>query len=416
MNLQSNSHMTKAEYRNCGAHMAIESGIRRSGEVDALRCFAMLSVIALHTHILPMGWIGVWLFYVISGYVVTLSVMERGEGANGLSGFGAFLWRRSVRILPVYYGYLLAGMGVAALLGIGQTLFSLGSLVLFFDNVAMILGGGRINGWPTGHLWTLSVEMQFYLVYGLALCAMPQKVVRRLLVALLLLCPLARAIGADMLAQRGWHPLEAAYAIYAGPGLHFDSFAIGGLLAFAQLDGKIARFARPLFIAGLAALGVYMAAYFAVNHFVRGDHGLQITRNVISGILIGEHREVFLYSALGVVLAGLVALAVTKDAWVAPLLRLRPLQWVGQVSYGAYVYHQLAVIAIALLMRGFGFTVRHGSVPVHVVQFALSSALAIFLAWISFRWFERPVTALMRGGRERAVQAYPVHAAEVAAR
>lgn len=401
-NLQSKSHTRMARFlnnkelrHNFGKHMGIETGSERSGEVDALRCFAMLAVIALHTHIMPMGWIGVWLFYVISGYVVTLSVIGREEATSGLSGFGAFIWRRSVRILPVYYGYLLLGMGVAALIGAGQTLFSLSSLILFFDNVAMIMGSGRINGWPTGHLWTLSVEMQFYIVYGLALCFLPQRAVRGLLVALLLLCPLGRYIGAEILSGEGWHPLDAAYAIYAAPGLHFDSFACGGLLAFTRIDGTISRIARPLFIIGFGTLGLYMAAYFAVNHFVRGDHGMDMTRNVISGILIGEHREVFLYTVLGCAMAGLVALAAAGDKWLAPLLQVRALQWIGRISYGGYIFHQLAVIAASCLLMGFGFTVRHGTFGTHVVQFVLSSGLAILLAWISYRWFEQPITRMM---------------------
>lgn len=386
--------------------MGIEAGSGRSGEVDTLRCFAMLSVIALHTHILPMGWIGVWLFYVISGYVVTLSVIGRDEAASGLSGFGAFMWRRAVRILPVYYGYLLLGMGVAAFIGAGQTLFSLSSLVLFFDNIAMSLGAGRISGWPSGHLWTLSVEMQFYLVYGLALCLLPLKAVRGLLVALLLLCPLGRYLGAGILSAEGWAPLPAAYAIYAAPGLHFDSFAMGALLAFARVDGVIDRIARPLFVTGLGALSLYMMAYFGINHFVRGDAGLDVTRNVISGILIGEHREVFLYTALGLAMAGLVALAATRDGWVEPVLSLRALQWIGRISYGGYIFHQLAVIAAAFILMGFGFTVRHGSMAVHFAQFVLGSGLAILLAWISYRWFERPVQNMMRGDRKSTAVAH----------
>lgn len=376
--------------------------IGRSGEVDALRSFAMLGVIALHTHILPMGWIGVWLFYVISGYVVTHSVLGRGDaGQSGLAGFAAFMRRRAVRILPAYYGYCLLGLGVAALMGARQDVFSLASLALFFDNIAIIGGKGRIIGWPTGHLWTLSVEMQFYVVYGLALCLLPQRMTRGLLVVLLILCPAGRFLVAEMLSARGVQPLDAAFAVYAAPVLHFDSFAMGGLLAFARLEGegRLDRIARPLFLIGMGALALYMAAYFGVNHFVRGQGGVDMTRNVISGILIGEHRETFLYSALGLAMAGVVALAASGERLIAPVLRLRPLQWIGEISYGGYVYHQVAVMAAAGVLGALGLVVRDGSYAVHVIQFLLGSSIAILLGWLSYRWFEQPVQRFFQRGR-----------------
>jgi peptidoglycan/LPS O-acetylase OafA/YrhL len=332
INLQSAGHIANqmslgpatAGYITTGAYSH-----DRSGEVDALRCFAMLGVIALHSHILPMGWIGVWLFYVISGYVVTLSVLGREEDrAPGMARFAGFMRRRAVRILPVYYGYCLVGLIVAAFMGGRQYWFSLASLALFFNNIALIGGDGRIAGWPSGHLWTLSVEMQFYLLYGLALCLMPRRATQMLLVALILLCPLGRFVVAEALSARSWQPLDAAFAVYAAPLLHFDSFAFGCLLAFARLrgDGQLARLARPLFLSGMGLLALYMAGYFAINHLVRGQTGVDITRNVISGILIGEHREVFLYTALALTMTGLVALAASGDRLVSPLLGIAPLQ------------------------------------------------------------------------------------------
>lgn len=212
------------------------TAVTRSGEVDALRCFAMLGVIAQHAHILPLGWIGVWLFYVISGYVVTLSVLERGEERCGINGFGAFMRRRAIRILPTYFAYIGLGLLVGAALGLNQDAYSLASLLLFFNNQAMIAGEAHVAGWPTGHLWTLSVEMQFYLVYGLALCLLPRRRVRALLIGFLILCPVARFIVAESLAARGVAPLDAAFAVYAGSGLHFDIFAMGALLAMARIE------------------------------------------------------------------------------------------------------------------------------------------------------------------------------------
>lgn len=364
----------------------------------------MLAVIALHSHILPFGWVGVWLFYVISGYVVTASVLARDDAATGLAGYGGFMRRRAVRILPVYFLYLAVGMGVAAVAGVPQDAISLASLALFFDNVTMPLGLGRIAGWPTGHLWTLSVEMQFYVLYGLALCLLPRRGVVAMLAALVLLCPIGRFLaGGVLLNDLGWTPLDAAFAVYVAPGLHFDIFAMGALLAFAQASGAIERLARPLAIGGIALLALYIAAYVAVNHVVRGAGGVDMLRNVVSGILIGEHREAFLYSAIGLAMTGVVALAATGCGPLGPVLRWPVLSWIGLISYGGYVYHPLGLRGATMLLSEAGVAVRQGGIAAGLAQFAIGTAIALLLAWLSWRWFEQPIQRLMSAKRRPAL-------------
>ncbi len=381
--------------------------IARSGEVDSLRALAMLSVIALHAHLLPFGWIGVWLFYVISGYVVTLTVLQRRAHGDTRRPLRDFLFRRAARILPLYYGYLLVGLAVTALLGFSQSGLSLASLFLFFDNVTVIQNLGRVMGWPSGHLWTLSVEMQFYLVYGCVLCLLPAQATRRLLLAFILLCPLARFGAGLWLEGRHWTPLDAAYAVYVAPGLHFDIFAMGGLLAFATAQGKLDRIARALATFGLGALVLYAATYCAIN-LGRGDHGVAILRNVVSGILFGQHREALVYSAVGLAMTGLVALAASGDRMVAPLLRLPLLRRIGETSYGGYVYHQIALLAASALLSRIGIMIRHGGALGHGLQFLIGVAITLLLAEASFRWFETPCRGWMTTDRSRLLPHFPL--------
>lgn len=370
----------------------------RSGEIDALRALAMLAVVAFHAHLLPFGWVGVWLFYVISGYVVTQSVVSRSKETLGSAGFSAFMHRRAVRIFPVYFAYLLIGICFSIIESTAHDVLSVASFVLFFNNIAMILGTGRIGGWPTGHLWTLSVEMQFYVVYGMALYFLPRRHIVPLLLALLILCPLARYGAAGILTVRNWPSLDAAYAIYAGPGLHFDIFAMGSLLAFTQQSGALLRNARPLAYAGFAALALYFTTYVGVNHLVRNEHGSDLLRNILSGILIGEHREVLMYSALGLAMTGLVALAATGDSIVRPLLRGRLLSQIGEISYGGYVFHQLALKSATTLLAMLGISTRDGGVLAHLAQFAIGVMITLPLAYFSFRWFETACQRLLSFG------------------
>ena len=90
----------------------------RIDALDGLRALAMTAVVAQHCHLLPFGWTGVWLFFLISGYVITLG-FDAGEyaGRGAAERFGTFIARRAARIVPAYLLYLAACTLVALSLG-----------------------------------------------------------------------------------------------------------------------------------------------------------------------------------------------------------------------------------------------------------------------------------------------------------
>src|SRR5580704_7530137 len=135
------------------------------GEIDGLRCFAMTGVVAAHCKLLPIGWAGVWLFFVISGFVVTKTLCERKvTEKRPLQIFGHFIARRVLRIWPIYFMYIAAV--ILMLLYIGKTIdwYGIGAMSTFTFNFYLI-EHGRAS--PSGHLWTISVEEQFYIIFGL---------------------------------------------------------------------------------------------------------------------------------------------------------------------------------------------------------------------------------------------------------
>lgn len=272
----------------------------------------MTAVVAQHCGLLPFGWTGVWLFFAISGYVVTLSVIRRPATA-AWPGLVAFFRRRFLRILPVYYLYVGLGLLFMASLGASANPVALRSLLGFYNNMAMVFGRGEFADWPVGHLWTISVEMQFYVVYGVALFALRRKYTIAILSCMLVAAPVLRFLVSSRLQQVGWSDLDAAYAIYAGSFLHVNSFALGSLLAFANMRGLLKRIARPLAVAGLCMLLTYVAAYAYINSVELGRSGINVFRDIVSGILYGQKREVFVYSALAFASAGLISLAATGD-------------------------------------------------------------------------------------------------------
>jgi peptidoglycan/LPS O-acetylase OafA/YrhL len=368
-------------------------GAGRLDEVDSLRAAAMTAVIAQHCHILPFGWMGVWLFFVISGFVVTTSLMARPAEPSRIL-LTRFYVRRAARILPIYLGYVVVGLVISGL-ALGRFEWSpFASLVLFYNNVQSSFGVGIFKQFPVAHLWTISVEMQFYLLFGFAFALLARRRLWILLASMLLISPILRFVGGEWLSHAGYSPLRAAFAVYTLPGMHFDSFAAGALLALGPDRWRRPPWAWGLLLAGGLAICAYALAYVLVNR-AHGAAGLGAYRNVISGILFGQQRQVWLYSALAALSAGVLALTLTGAAPWSVITRSPLLQAVGRASYGGYVYHALCVWLIrppleALIVRPRGMV---GKLELGVAVFVVAWSATVILSLVSYRWVEQPIIA-----------------------
>ena len=381
----------------------------RVAAVDSLRCFAMTAVVAQHCGLMPFGWTGVWLFFVISGFVVTLAVIRRPLTADQtpLDRLRGFFRRRTRRIVPVYYAYVVVGIVVCVMMASPPDLLDVLSLLGFFHNVSMGFGGGVMPGWPVGHLWTISVEMQFYLVYGTLLALASRRTVVVLLFAALLITPFLRLLASWEFSRMGLDSEMSAFRIYSGPFLHADSFAVGALLAFASQYGLLRRLARPLAWTGAAAMVAYSTVYIWVNHSMIHAEGFDVMKNLVSGILWGQYREVVLYSALAAASGGLVALAATGDRSLHWLLKWRLFRRIGEISYGAYILHAVAIELAAMLLSRIADLSEY-TIARRLLIFALAYAITIAAAELSFRFFESRFSSSRKqlAGRTRTATAY----------
>lgn len=337
-------HFNSAESDRSRTGKEITNPIQmRAGNIDGLRAIAMTAVVACHAGIFAIGWMGVWLFFVISGYAVTASVLARP------GSFRQFGIRRLRRIAPIYWAYIMIGLIVVG--GAADWRAVLG-LVTFTNNLAGMFGGHYLccGRWPTGHLWTISVEMQFYVVYGALLFLAPRRVTILALLAMLFVAPLYRLGLAAMVPGPGdWR----GWLIHAGPLTQADSFAAGCLLAFAAKYSKVdLRLAGELLMIALICVVL-----------------------VLLGRLIEHHvyyplRAPFQYAAMTWFFA-----AVCAAALVVPW-RFPRLERIGLVSYGAYMLHETLLDAVTAT----------GLPPVAV--FAISYPLVIGAAELSYRFFE----------------------------
>lgn len=327
---------------------------RRVPALDGLRGLAVLLVLGVHASQplgwdaatpLGAGWLGVDLFFVLSGYLITGILLATRERPGY---FRVFYARRVLRIFPLYYLTLGAALLAGTLAGREWW------YALYLANVSVVR-----DGWPHAPIqvvWSLAVEEQFYLVWPLVvLLVRPRRALLGVCLLLLLAAPFLRV----WLIVQGL-PVGA----YVLAPARMDGLAAGALLALlAQRPGGLARIAPVarllLPLAGCSLLGVLRIAGTAYSPPLTQAVG---------------------YSLAALTFACLLSLTVTARsspfAW-------GPLRWCGTISYALYLWHVPSLLlGVQLLGPALG-------VP-------LGLALAVGAAWLSGRYLEGPILALKR--------------------
>jgi peptidoglycan/LPS O-acetylase OafA/YrhL len=366
-------------------------------QLDALRFFAIMGVIVQHNwRPRPLPWIfgpldwgmlGVRLFFVLSGFLITgilIGGRETGERdpERRLFFVRQFYVRRFLRIFPIYYLtlVLVLASGVEPARQVWPWLFSYTTNVYIWHNLHWI---GHLS-----HFWTLAVEEQFYLVWPWLMLFLPRRWLVPLLVALVCLAPLYRLYASFHYAA------DAAYGGYTSFTLAvgvLDSLGLGALLAFAaSADRGGERLRRVL---TRVVLPVGAAGYVTL---------LAVWR-------YGDARHVPLALAettLALIFCWLVGGAARGFRGpVGAVFEWRPIVYLGRISYGIYIFHNLVPVAFGAAATRLGI----GYEDVGVLNFVVSSLATFALAALSWRLFEGPINGLKRWFRyDRDRDAHPV--------
>lgn len=327
-------------------------------DIQGLRALAVLAVVVFHINAgwLPGGYIGVDVFFVISGFLINGILLRHKD--EGSFRFGSFYASRIARIVPAYVAMLLFTSLAAAVLLLPQDFAyfwnSLKRAALFASNVHFAAAGDyfspNAHEWPVLHTWSLAVEMQFYLLLPLLVVLLP----RRYLLPAMALLTIVLTVTAQHWLTRSGHGAAIYYSLLA----RVPEFLIGAIAAGLKPPADELRLRWQ---AGLApcALTILLICLVMMDG--------KVLFPGVNALIPGVATAVLLWSRQGPV-----------QQW----LSARVAVWIGERSYSLYLWHW----PILTFLRYYT-----GELVLDAPLVALYGVVVMLAAYASHRWIETPL-------------------------
>jgi len=387
-------------------------------KLDSIRCFAVLAVIFAHIFqiwtwqrdtfdLFPLGNAGVVAFFVLSGFLITGLLLDEPHEQPLAQSFKNFYMRRTLRIFPIYYLYLLVVFA-----------FDLGAFKIEWSDPNAAPGGPLLtirdtgvfpwlyltNIWIYNHaswltfnspLWTLSVEEQFYLVWPFIVLFLRDRP-RALVTVFTAVCALSIGMRLYLFLALGYTNTTPHIEVFTFTNLDF--LAAGGLLALAhrRYGDSIGKYGVPLLLLGLA---VYYGTVQLTDH----------------SQAIAAWYWTFGKFGMAVAAAGLVLYSLHSNPRFT-LLHNPVTMHLGKISYGMYLYHNILVFHYREISGLVGLNpaaltdydpatnmLSDPSVPLlpKLLGVVVCLVLVIGVSELSYRFIERPILKLKDRFRSR---------------
>jgi peptidoglycan/LPS O-acetylase OafA/YrhL len=321
----------------------------RSIPLDGLRAVAVLLVFVAHAIPFAGGHLGVDIFFVLSGFLITRILVKEFETYGRIS-LRDFYWRRGLRLFPALSLLLVFYLTFVLLFSSKVTEHLWAVLNSFY-----IMNWVRAFSWGPqgylGHTWSLAIEEQFYFTWPISLigvlCYRGSEALRSIIVGLI----------ASVMIWRGYLLLSGSTLdrIYNGFDTHCDALLIGCLLAtMTSALPLIARAWIPL-----SALVVVSFLIFGTDLRWLATGGFPLTACAAASVI--------------------AALVSPGNDYLKKFLSVKPVVVLGQISYGFYLWHYVFVVAV------------EKKVPTGLVLATICFPLTFVVAWLSFRYVEQPI-------------------------
>lgn len=361
--------------------------------LDGLRGFAILLVLAHNFNIIELpsgpldhvvnfalniGWIGVQLFFVLSGFLITRILLQTQNSPNY---YEAFFGRRVLRIFPLYYGTLFVAFIVLPLLGRASAELTHDQaqqawLWLYLSNWSGLL---NFESHVFPHFWSLAIEEQFYLLW-------PLLVHRRSALQVWRLCLIVAVVSLTMRLAMLWQHADVG-SIYTYTVCRMDALALGAAVAaLLRLPGAAERWYALRDRLVWSALGLWAAGFVAMHGYPRTSPlGQTLGYSWLAGVF-----------AMAVLAAACTGQPGSAASWWEWVLKTKPLHTLGKHSYAMYVFHKPLHDWIGKpLLRHFGLMTAPSSANA-VAYFLIASFTTLAAAVVSYHSFEKHFLIMKR--------------------
>lgn len=342
-----------------------------SAQLDGLRFFAFLLVF-IHHHpsckgvpivcvLHNYGWVGVDLFFALSAFLFTF-LLNAEMAKTGTLDLKKFYLRRVLRICPLYYLFIVFSMLVYLFWHggpwTGTFLLRVLGLFSFTDNILSGFMGYNLLPFAP-HLWTISYEVQFYIIIPAAILIFSRMPVRRVLLVLAAIFATLFTFRLLLIRADVPHP-----AIWVLPATHFESMVLGMVIGYGGFNFLL-KAARPIY---WFILGIVLTS------------GIFLFPNVdtISPLLMATY-------ALAGIGPALILFAALHGRGLRRLLSWAPFVYLGKRSYGLYVYHFLG-IHLTDVLTGYAGGLPSGKAATFVYALAITTGISA----LSYRFVEAP--------------------------
>jgi peptidoglycan/LPS O-acetylase OafA/YrhL len=376
--------VSEIDVREVAESRSIAPATQHNAALDGLRGVAILSVMLYHftgsykganplLHLWSLvagaGWMGVDLFFVLSGFLITGILYDTAHAQHKVRNFYA---RRALRIFPLFYAVLFGLLILTPVLHMHWRPEHL-LYFIYLSNVSRLLVPDfqLPSQWVNlGHLWSLAVEEQFYLLWPFVVWRVKNRnTLLRIVLAILVAGPLLRVL----LLAIGMDPLDMSRLLVT----RADSLLFGGGVALLARGPSADRIPAGKILAFAISL---LAILFFVTHGPEQSSAWIAT--------VG-------YSAIAMGCASLIFLAQQGSTWVTALFDRPLLRFFGRYSYGLYLFHGLYFVYLRHLSGRFEHLLHSGLLAqlfIAVFGFLFSIALAV----LSYHFFEAPILTLKR--------------------
>ena len=360
--------------------------------LDGLRALAFTMVFLQHYAQMPWGWTGVDLFFVLSGFLITGILFD---SRNAVHRIRNFYIRRTLRIFPLYYGIMLALFLSSPLLHWRWSLLwlawptYLGNFLRFVHPYLYLSplqrladfqplarwGQRQFTPFFLGHFWSLCVEEQFYLIWPWIVFSVRDRLKLMWICAgAIPICLILRIYGQHSFPY--W--MLDGEILYRATPFRVDALLLGGLLALwlrGERTDKVLRYLHLIFPFALVVV-VSTVILLASGHIFRVPYPYP------------SWKFTWGLTSVDLMAALLLLECLHSGSLVNRVLSLRALRWLGRISYGAYVFHDIPHPIYAwIAMR---ISPHHQTALIVVI----SSSATLLISWLSFRFYESPFLEL----------------------